>query len=181
MSKIILITGGVRSGKSKFVTKIANKNNKKVAYIATSPYYDGEMNKRIQDNKKERPDSWTTFEEQIYIPSLLQKINGQYDLVIIDCLSLYVTNHLLANSSEIAIYEEVNQLIQILKEASFHTIIVSNEVGTGVHPNNKIARNFIDIIGNINQMISDEANHVYRVFSGIPVNIKELQAQVPEL
>lgn len=175
MGKIILILGGVRSGKSTFATKIAKESNKKVAYIATSPYFDGDMTERIEQHKKDRPKEWETYEEQKEIPELLRKIGENYDLIIIECLTLFVSNFLLDDQGEEIIHDKASELLDVLEAGNFNTIIVSNEVGLGIHPENQLGRKYRDIVGRLHQMIASKAQDVFYVFAGVPVNIKHLK------
>lgn len=176
MGKLILVTGGARSGKSTFALESAKNANKRVAFVATSPYYDGDMTERIQKHKDERPPEWVTFEEQKELPALLKKIAPDFDIVIIECLTLFVSNFLLDNIEEKIVQEKTSQMLEVIKNSEFDTIIVSNEVGLGLHPNNKLGRDFRDVVGRVSQMVANQADDVFFVICGIPVNIKELKA-----
>lgn len=171
MGKITFVLGGVRSGKSSYAVEIA-KNYNKVAYVATSPYFDENMNERIKQHKLSRPADWHTFEEQENIPALLESIDSQFDAVIIDCLTLYVSMFLLDGKDEDFIKDNVSGMLEILKKVSYASIIVSNEVGLGVHPHNELARTFRDVAGRINQITAQQATEVVFMVSGLPLKLK---------
>ena len=172
MGKIIFILGGARSGKSQYAVKLAKEKAKKVAFIATCLPKDLEMKRRITLHKKIRPLYWQTFEEPQDIPLLLKKIGSQFEVIIIDCLTLWVSDFLLRGLKEEIIEDKVNKMLTVLKEIKSKSIIVSNETGLGVVPENKLARDFRDIAGRINQIVASKSDEVFFMFSGIPLKIK---------
>ncbi len=172
MGKITFILGGARSGKSQFAIKLAKEKARKVAFIAPCQPLDLEMKKRIMLHKKARPVHWQTFEEPRDIVSLLKKIGDKFELILIDCLTLFISNLLLENLKEAAIEDEVNQILSILKKIKPKSIIVSNEVGLGIIPENKLARDFRDIAGRMNQPIAAKSDEVFFMAAGIPLKIK---------
>ena len=161
MGKLTFIIGGARSGKSNHSVKLACNQSGKVAFIATAPYYDDDMNKRIERHKDERPSDWDTYEEQKEVASLIDRIGSNYDVILIDCLTLYVSNYLLENITEEEIQENLIHLMKSVKKAPCHTIIVANEVGMGVHPSNQLALVFRDIAGRANQVVARHADDVF--------------------
>jgi len=171
MSKLIFITGPVRSGKSNFAVNLAKKSKKKIIFIATCKPVDTEMKERIKKHQQQRPKEWITIEEEIDLGSVLRKISKD-KLIIIDCITLWVSNLFFHNFNEKEILKIVNDLISIIKRKGLSVIIVSNEVGWGIVPNNKIARNFRDIMGIIHQKISESSNEIYLLVSGIPIKLK---------
>ena len=116
MGKIIFISGGARSGKSRYDVKLIGRD-KNVAFIATCQPLDKEMAKRIDLHKKARPRYWQTFEEPQNVSALLEKIKGKYEWILIDCLTLLVSNLLLKRIKEDAIKGKVNKILSILKKA----------------------------------------------------------------
>ncbi len=178
--KIIFITGGARSGKSSFALKEASKAAGQKAYIATAEALDGEMKDRIAKHKMERGDEWTTYEEQIKVSDVLVDLKGKYAAVLLDCLTLWLSNVLL--SAEMSSQEHqspedsINGFIEGLKGLNspdrFNLFIVSNEVGMGIVPENKLARKFRDLAGTLNQKVAEIADEVYLVTAGIPLKIK---------
>ncbi len=174
MGKITFIIGGSRSGKSGYAVKLADKGGK-VAFIATGVGLDDEMRRRIHAHRKRRPSSWKTFEEPLNIRAAVKKAASRFDVILIDCLTLLVSNQMMARRSEAAIKEEMSRLLASLKRAKASAIIVSNEVGLGIVPANKLARAFRDIGGRVNQMAARRADEVYFLVSGLPVKIKGTQ------
>ena len=172
MAKITFIVGGARSGKSRFALKLTQQKSKKVAFIATCLPLDLEMNKRISIHRKSRPAHWQTFEEPKDLVLVLKKIGSQFDTIIIDCLTLWVSNLLLKGKKEIFIENKINQILMLLKKNRSRSIIVSNEVGLGIVPNSKMGRAFRDIAGRINQIVADKSDEVFFMVSGIPWRIK---------
>ena len=172
MGKITFILGGARSGKSQYAIKLTKEKNKKVAFIATCQPKDLEMKKRIQWHKKIRPAYWQTFEEPQDLSALLKKIGTKFEVILIDCLTLWVSNLLLKNFKKVAIENEVNKILSILKEIKAKSILVSNEVGLGIVPENKLARDFRDIAGRVNQLVAKKSDVVFFLVSGIPWRIK---------
>ena len=171
---IIFITGGARSGKSTLAVELAKKSNGKVAFIATAQAGDDEMKKRISLHKQERPKDWTTIEEPMDVASAIDSSCG-HNVVIIDCMTLLVSNLLCLdeNMAETQwILEKIGQLVNPAKKFDGTVIIISNEVGMGIVPENKLARDFRDIAGKANQIIANSADQVYVCFSGIPLLIK---------
>jgi adenosylcobinamide kinase/adenosylcobinamide-phosphate guanylyltransferase len=173
MGKITFVIGGARSGKSHFALKLAKEEKaRNVAFIATCEALDLEMEKRITCHKKNRPKYWQTFEEVKDISGLLKKICNKFELILIDCLTLLTSNLLLNNFKEDDIEDEIRKILSILKKTKAKSIIVSNEVGLGIVPNNKLGRDYRDITGRINQLVAEKSNEVFFLVSGIPWRIK---------
>ena len=174
MSKITFIVGGARSGKSRYALKTALTRGagKRVAFIATCEGLDGEMRKRIRLHQKTRPENWKTFEEPRSVAALTKKIAGRFDLIIIDCLTLLVSNLRLGGTRASSIEKEIKNIMRNLRCCKAESVIVSNEVGLGIVPDNPMARDFRDIAGRANQLIASEADNVYFMISGIPWRIK---------
>ena len=171
---IIFITGGARSGKSTLAVELAKKSNGKVAFIATAQAGDDEMKKRISLHKQERPQDWTTIEEPLDVASAIDSASG-HNIVIIDCMTLLVSNLLCSDENMVEthwIFEKIRELVDSARKFDGTVIIISNEVGMGIVPENKLARYFRDIAGKANQIIANSADQVYVCFSGIPLLIK---------
>lgn len=171
MGKIILILGGARSGKSTHAVILAKKH-KKTAFIATCQPLDKEMRERILLHKEARPKSWKTFEEPKDIEGLLRKIGNEFDCVIIDCLTLLVSNLILAGHKEEDILKKIKAIAANLRKKKAKIIIVSNEVGLGIVPANRLGRGFRDITGRVNQIAAKIADEVLFIVSGVPLKIK---------
>ncbi len=173
MGKITFILGGARSGKSSYAIKLAKKNSQKVAFIATCQPLDEEMQRRIKLHKKIRPSGWQTFEEPRDISALLEEIGSKFEIIIIDCLTLWISGFILKGVNENAIAEQVNKLLGSLERIKASSVIVSNEVGLGIVPDNKLARNFRDIAGRANQLVAEKSDEVLLLVAGIPWRIKQ--------
>jgi Adenosyl cobinamide kinase/adenosyl cobinamide phosphate guanylyltransferase len=180
MSELTLIIGGTRSGKSAFATELATEH-KHVCYIATadsgksSRINDSEMLERIQKHRKNRPAEWKTVEAPLELDKAISNLSGDIDVVLIDCITIYVTNMLLGSHNEEGdehIIDAINKLCSVCKNVPFHVIMVTNEVGYGVVPDNALSRRFRDIAGYANQIIAREADNVYLVTAGIESKIK---------
>lgn len=180
MSELTLIIGGTRSGKSTFAMSLAKKQ-RHVCYIATadpgqsSQINDNEMLERIQKHRDNRPAEWKTVEAPLELDKAVSNLNENFEVVLIDCITIYVTNMLLGNHKEEGdeyIIDAINKLCSVCKSVPFHVIIVTNEVGYGVVPDNALSRRFRDIAGYANQIIAREADNVYLVTAGIENKIK---------
>ncbi len=171
MKKIIFVTGGARSGKSRFALENALLVPGKKAFVATAEATDAEMRLRIEKHKLDRGGSYDTFEEPFGISDLLKELDGSYRVVIIDCLTLWMANLIWRNAN---IDEEVVKFINTLRDVRGDTLIsiVSNEVGMGIVPENETARKYRDLAGFLNQKVASVAHEVYLTVSGIPVKIK---------
>ena len=172
MKKFIFILGGARSGKSSYAVNLAKSAGKRIVFIATCSPGDSEMKQRIKLHKKSRPRTWRVIEEGIHIDSALRKAKSRCDAVLIDCVGLFISNLMVVESSDKKIEEKVRQVIGQIKKSASDVIIVSNEVGMGIVPDNPQARRFRDLLGRINQMIAKEADKVIMMYGGIPMAIK---------
>lgn len=171
MGKITFILGGTRSGKSKYAVNLANKY-KRVGFIATCMPLDKEMKKRISHHKASRPKNWKTFENYLNLEAVLKQNAFDFDIFIIDCLTLMVSNLLFKGMKEKIIEDKIKSLFGVLKKIKTNSIIVSNEVGLGIVPSNKLARDFRDVAGRINQIAAEKADNVFLMVSGLPCRMK---------
>ena len=178
MNKITLILGGARSGKSTYALSLAKKQNK-VAFIATCQGLDKEMEQRIKLHKEARPKHWQTFEEPKELEALLGKIGNTFDCIIIDCLTLLVSNLILSGDKERDIFNKFTAILVQLEKKKAKVIIVSNEVGLGVVPVSKLGRDFRDITGRLNQLVVSYADEVFFIVAGLPLKIKTPLATRP--
>jgi len=172
--KLIFVTGGARSGKSAFALKEAGKVGGRKAYIATAEALDEEMAKRIDIHKKLRGDDWDTYEEPLRITEVIKNIEGKYGAIVVDCLTLWLSNLIHA---DLDITQEIENLVEVFKNSELRTpnselFLVSNEVGAGIVPENKLAREFRDLAGIINQKVAGASDEVFMVVAGIPIKIK---------
>jgi adenosylcobinamide kinase / adenosylcobinamide-phosphate guanylyltransferase len=170
MQKIVLVLGGARSGKSDYVLKAASSLNGKKAFLATAEPLDNEMQARIEKHKTERGKHWDTFEEPLHITSLLMKIKGDYDTILIDCLTLWLSNIVHAN---LDVEKEIEGLLSVLLSPSPAVIyMVSNEVGLGLVPETPLGREYRDHLGRLNCAVAEAATDVVFMVAGIPLKVK---------
>ncbi|MDD5687602.1 MAG: bifunctional adenosylcobinamide kinase/adenosylcobinamide-phosphate guanylyltransferase [Elusimicrobia bacterium] len=170
MGKITFILGGVRSGKSSYAIELAKKK-KNVIFVATAMPFDNEMKIRIEKHKKSRPKSFKTIEIKDNLSDIYKK---DFDTAIIDCLTIFVSNCMLYKKTEEKIVDNVRRFLSEFKSKNKNMIIVSNEVGMGIVPKNKLARDFRDILGRVNQVVAEYADEVYFLIAGIPMTIKKI-------
>ena len=170
--KIIFITGGCRSGKSRYALDYANRHFSKKLYLATSEVRDEEMARRVENHKRARGPEWQTVEEPIKVAEKISQHADRTEVVLVDCLTLWLSNLLLRWDDESKIMEEVGRLTAAVEKSRGTSIIVSNEVGMGIVPDNPLARRFRDLSGMANQKIAETADRVIFMVSGIPVFLK---------
>lgn len=184
MGQITLILGGARSGKSTHALRLAKGTGKPVTFIATAQAFDDEMSARIQKHKAERPANWQTLE----IPSTIAAHSDQIqsDVVVLDCVTLLVSNLLMqfvendrVNESSFleAVRQEIDALLSVIDESEKSWIVVSNEVGLGLVPPYQMGRVYRDGLGWANQRLAKEAEKVILMVAGIPVPIHEFKTR----
>jgi len=178
MARIILITGGSRSGKSTHAQHIAESTSGIRTYIATCPYLDEEMTERIRKHREARVSScWQTIEETVDLAGALQK-SKESQVILVDCLTLWINNLLYAAEqrgeylSEEAIGTRCREVLDVCDDLPGTVIFVTNEVGMGIVPENPASRLYRDIAGRCNQIIAGRADSVIFMISGLPINIK---------
>ncbi|HAZ32154.1 MAG TPA: bifunctional adenosylcobinamide kinase/adenosylcobinamide-phosphate guanylyltransferase [Dehalococcoidia bacterium] len=179
--KHILILGGARSGKSRFALDLAGRINNKVLFVATAEALDEEMKTRIAEHQHERPRSWQTLETPRNLAGGIAERIGNAEVVIIDCLTLLVSNLMLGEErgksgetedADSRVMTEMETLAEFMQETSATFIIVSNEVGLGLVPESKLGRAYGDLLGRANQLIARYASEVYFMVAGIPMKVK---------
>ena len=175
--RLTLVLGGVRAGKSRYAQQLA-KNGRRVLYVATAEAGDEEMAARIAAHRAERPTDWATLEEPIDVVEALESRLKDYDTVLLDCLTLWVSNLLIQSSDDHKVREgiqlQARRLIELHQQHSASWIVVSNEVGLGVIPATKLGRVYADELGRVNQRFATAADEVIAIFAGLPVNLKAL-------
>jgi adenosylcobinamide kinase/adenosylcobinamide-phosphate guanylyltransferase len=172
MNKILLITGGSRSGKSRYALNYASHYKKK-GFIATAIAFDKEMEERIKAHQKERGDTYITVEEPYNIAKSITSISTQVDVIVIDCLTVWLGNLLHRYGEETEKFAEIENFEKKLPNARCDIIIVTNEIGMGIIPHNALARKFSNIAGSLNQRVAKISDKVVFMVSGIPMIIKE--------
>ncbi|SMD06122.1 bifunctional adenosylcobinamide kinase/adenosylcobinamide-phosphate guanylyltransferase [Sporomusa malonica] len=185
--KIVLVTGGARSGKSTFAERYAAQGARKVAYIATAQIYDDEMKERVNIHQSRRPASWPTFEAPYQAEKAMADAVQSSDAVLFDCLTLYTSNLLLAPDApgdreerRLAVLGAIDKLLASAKQEQSDVIFVTNEVGLGIVPDNALAREYRDVAGLVNQKVAQHADEVYLVVSGLAVELKKLAVSLGE-
>jgi adenosylcobinamide kinase/adenosylcobinamide-phosphate guanylyltransferase len=164
---IILIGGGSRSGKSSFALRLARERGTRLGYLATAQALDEEMAERARLHRADRGSDFTTFEEPLDIARVICEQQAQLEVMIVDCLTLWLSNHLLLDREPPAA-----PLLEVAANSSLTCILVTNEVGCGIVPENALARRFRDLAGRLNQDAAARAAEVYWTVFGIPMRIK---------
>lgn len=185
MGKLILITGGARSGKSSFAEETAGGFGDRILYIATAIGMDDEMRERIRRHRRQRPAGWETLEAWRDFGACLPGLLSGRDAVLLDCITVMVSNIMLQkamdwegltidemNGVEEDVTKQVAALLSIVRESDVPFILVTNELGMGVVPPYALGRAVRDIAGRVNQLLARSADEVYLCVSGIPVKIK---------
>jgi adenosylcobinamide kinase / adenosylcobinamide-phosphate guanylyltransferase len=173
VKEMILVIGGCRSGKSRHALELTEKiSGSKRIFIATCMPLDDEMKERIDHHKMERDKNWTTIEAPVQLPEAISENSREGDVILIDCLTLWINNLLMENENPDFIDKRIHKLVLAIKETKCPIILVSNEVGAGIVPENKLARQFRDIAGFTNQKVAECADSVIWMIAGIPVSIK---------
>jgi len=181
-SKTILLTGGARSGKSHFAQELALKLGRPVLFVATAVAGDEEMQQRIEEHQRARPTAWSTLEVTTHVGNqILQKI-GSARVVVLDCITLLVNNIFNQYSDQTSeqidaslvdqrVMAEISELIECINQVDASFIIVTNEVGLGLVPANKVGRLYRDLLSRANQTLAQHADEVYFLVAGLPLRI----------
>lgn len=188
-STIILCSGGARSGKSEFAEQLALSLKGRKAYVATGQAFDDEMKDRIKKHQLRRGKEWITFEIPLYLHKNWEQIKNVSDVILIDCLTMFTSNHVFAhgdintqedsNRIESIILEELRLLLQEINNSNDKTVIfVTNEIGLGIVPENKLARYFRDITGRVYREVASAANKMYLTISGVTIELKSQEVHI---
>lgn len=170
-----LILGGARSGKSHYAEQLAQASNKQVIYIATGTAGDDEMQERIIKHQAERPRYWETIEEPILIADVLKQNASSNNYLLVDCLTLWLSNILFdarGDYQEDIFLQQKQALLDALPDLHTDIALVSNEVGSGVVPMDKMTRRFVDEAGRLHQQLAKICSHVTLVTAGLPLALK---------
>lgn len=168
--QITLCLGGVRSGKSRFAQNLA-EHSSSVCFLATAQPSDDEMQRKIARHQQDRPAHWTTCEEPVDLAGTLSKANPN-DLVLIDCLTVFVSNLLLQDESGEGIETQIDAFCEALRNTPCSIVLVSNEVGSGVVPPYPLGRRYRDLLGELNQRVAALADNVVLLVAGLPLMLK---------
>jgi adenosylcobinamide kinase/adenosylcobinamide-phosphate guanylyltransferase len=168
-----LIIGGVRSGKSLRALLLAKGCGGSVAFVATAQARDGNMKARIARHQAARPREWATVEEPFDLVAACRRLVGRHDLLVVDCLTLWVSNVMLRGDRDDTILAEAESLAKLITERALSFIVVSNEVGSGVHPLTEVGLRFGELLGVVNQRVAAAADCVTLMVAGLPMTIKD--------
>jgi adenosylcobinamide kinase / adenosylcobinamide-phosphate guanylyltransferase len=167
----ILIGGGARSGKSAFALARARQLGVRRICVATARPVDDEMQARIARHRRDRGADFETIEEPLELPATLRMLAG-VDVVVVDCLTFWVSNLLLRGDDEMHILSEVEVFADVVREVAFHTLVVTNEVGMSVHPEHALGRTFRDLVGRAHQRLARNADEIYFAALGVIVRLR---------
>jgi adenosylcobinamide kinase / adenosylcobinamide-phosphate guanylyltransferase len=171
----MLVLGGVRSGKSSLALDMCNKMDGKRYFLATAQAFDEEMEYRIRRHQQERGNGWTTVEESIDIAQKIMELDLNNTIILVDCLTLWLSNLYMKYESDTdTVYKEIDKLVKSLSDIKGRVVIVSNEVGMGIVPENRLARMYRDASGTMNRKIAGTAQKVVITFAGIPMVLKDI-------
>jgi adenosylcobinamide kinase/adenosylcobinamide-phosphate guanylyltransferase len=166
----VLVLGGARSGKTAFAEKLAIGAGVRPAYLATAEALDSEMAERVATHQRQREGRFATFEEPLALSRALSATAQQHDVILVDCLTLWITNMLVAGQDVAAAVDELAATLISIEET--RVILVSNEVGLGIVPDNAMARSFRDLAGSTHQRLAEICTDVYYVAAGLPLMFK---------
>jgi len=169
--RIVLITGGARSGKSRYAEERARAAGSRCLYIATAEAKDEEMVRRIAEHRERRGKEWITVEEPIELTNRLLGCRDKIDCALVDCLTFWLSN-LLLREEEAVVLRKIDELVDALTLLDYDLYFVTNEVGSAVVPDNALARKFRDIVGFTNQRVAEAADEVVLMVAGLPVIVK---------
>lgn len=169
MSRLTLVLGGARSGKSRMAESLITALPGPWTYIATAQAFDAEMRDRIRSHRADRAPGWVTVEEPLELPAVLKTAGRQGRPVLVDCLTLWLTNILLDGRDVPA---QGARLLDLLPRLTVPAVLVGNEVGLGIVPDNRLSRLFRDHAGRLHQDIARIADHVLFMAAGLPLTLK---------
>lgn len=170
MGKIVLVGGGARSGKSRFALEYGKRLGARRLFVATAEAGDAEMAERIMRHREERGADFATREEPLHLPEVLAE-KHDVDVVVVDCLTLWLGNLLLRDRPPADVEAEVEKLLFAVARRQHHTVLVSNEVGLGVVPESALGRRFRDVAGRAHQRIAAQADEVYLAAMGMVIRL----------
>ena len=177
---VTLITGGVRSGKSRYALELAERRAGQKSFLATAEALDEEMKVRIARHQAERGGDFSTVEESLYLARAVHEASERTELILIDCLTLWVNNLLFHfQASPDLVTNQIRSFLDAVRERKTEMILVTNEVGFGIIPDNVLSRRFLDQLGRMNQELAALADEVILMISGIPQVIKGASVDLP--
>lgn len=168
--KHTLIVGGCKSGKSRYAQRLCERLSPERLYVATCVPLDEEMNERVRKHRADRDHTWQTVEEPLDLSPIIRNPDG--GVVLVDCLTLWLTNMLMKDMADAEIDRRIADLIDALSAAPSPVVLVANEVGMGIVPDNALARRFRDLAGIVNQRVAGALGRVVLTVAGIPMAVK---------
>lgn len=166
----LLVLGGARSGKSRYAERVAESCPTPWTYVATAEPGDKEMELKIKHHRERRSENWTTIEEPLDLANVLKSGSKNRQTILVDCLTIWVSNLIIKN---IALQPEFDNFLESVLTYRGSLIMVSNEVGLGIVPDNKLGRKFRDVAGSMNQSLAEISDSVHFIVSGLPIILKE--------
>jgi adenosylcobinamide kinase/adenosylcobinamide-phosphate guanylyltransferase len=170
MGRHVLVLGGARSGKTGFAEKLAMRAGDRPLYLATAQALDEEMRERVRMHQQQRHKRFATLEEPLALAAAIEGAASKHDVILVDCLTLWITNLLVANHNVAAAVDGL--AAALTKLADTRVILVSNEVGWGIVPDNAMARMFRDLAGSTHQRLAEICGDVHLVVAGLPMTLK---------
>lgn len=167
---IVFVTGGARSGKSTYAEGRAARSGEPVTYLATAVAFDTEMQDRIGRHRAERPAHWVTVEEPLNVPAAVQ--HAETPVLLLDCLSVWVNNLMFHDWTDAQILAATDDLVSAARNHAGTVILVTNEVGLGIVPDNALSRRYRDVLGWVNQRCAQASDEAYLLVSGLPLTLK---------
>jgi len=169
---VTLVLGGVRSGKSRYAQQLAEQSSR-VVFVATAKITDDEMRAKIDRHREDRPKNWLTVEEPLDLPRVVAEHQTGCDVIVVDCLTIFAANLLeVTGEDNAALESRVEALCAALRTIQCNLVVVSNEVGSGVHPSHALGRRYRDLLGEINQRVARVADDVVLMVAGLPLALK---------
>ncbi len=179
---VVLIGGGARSGKSAFALRLARGRGPRRLFIATAEPRDAEMQARVARHREERGIEFATREAPVDVTAALRAADADFDVVLVDCLTLWISNLLLADAAEAAILRQADELLDVASASPCPVLLVTNEVGLGIVPETPLGRAFRDITGRVHQRVAARAAEVYFAALGLVLRLRPgpVEAMAPE-
>ncbi|MCY4155181.1 MAG: bifunctional adenosylcobinamide kinase/adenosylcobinamide-phosphate guanylyltransferase [Gammaproteobacteria bacterium] len=180
--ELALVLGGARAGKSSYAETLA-RQGEQTLFVATAESLDDDLRRRIRAHRARRPASWSTLEEPLELAAAIPAALAGHDTVLLDCLTVWISNLLLAQEheaeadAETAILARAEALLDLYEKLDTRWIVVSNEVGLGVVPATELGRRYRDLLGRVNQLFAARADKVYLMVAGLPLELKGLAAE----
>lgn len=170
MTRLIFVTGGARSGKSRFAEELAGQDGQGVTYLATAVPFDHEMRERIGRHQLDRPAHWQTVEEPLNLIRAVQEAGTP--TLLLDCLGVWVNNLLFHEATDEQVLQMTQDTLQVMRQSGRTVIVVTNEVGLGIVPDNALSRRYRDLLGWVNQRFAAESDEAWLLVSGLSLRLK---------